>query len=118
MSFKNVLASMAVKDLRKATQWYERVLGRAPDATPMKEIAEWKFDGGGGLQIYHLPERAGEGSCTLVISNLKQHIAQLDALGIDTHQQTKDAKIDTVMITDPDGNHLAFAEAHGTGFTQ
>jgi predicted enzyme related to lactoylglutathione lyase len=117
MSFENVLASMAVKDLRKATQWYESVLGRAPDATPMKEIAEWKFDGGGGLQIYLLPERAGDGSCTLVISNLGEHIAKLDKLGIDTRQKTTSAKVDTVMITDPDGNHLAFAEAHGSVFT-
>jgi predicted enzyme related to lactoylglutathione lyase len=112
MSFENVLASMAVSDLHEALKWYESVLGRGPDSTPMPELAEWKFTGGGALQVYELPERAGHGSCTLVISHIREHIAKLDALGIDTRQQTHDEKIDTVMIVDPDGNHLALAEAH------
>jgi hypothetical protein len=63
------------------------------------------------LQIYQLEERAGRGSCTLAVDRLDQHIAKLDALGIDTTQRTHDDKVDTVMIVDPDNNHLAFAEA-------
>ncbi|WP_158884196.1 hypothetical protein [Rhodanobacter sp. L36] len=47
MSFKNVFASLAVNDLHAASTWYESVLGRAADTTPMNELAEWKFEGGG-----------------------------------------------------------------------
>ncbi len=36
---------------------------------------------------------------------------QLDAMGVDTTQQSSDSKIKTVMVTDPDGNHISFAEA-------
>jgi len=77
----------------------------------MPEVAEWKFPRGGWLQVYQLPERAGNGSCTLAVGNLEEVIAHLKSLGIDTSQRTSGEKIKTVMITDPDGNHLAFAEA-------
>ena len=38
----------------------------------MPEVAEWKFERGGWLQVYQLPERAGGGSCTLAVSDIHQ----------------------------------------------
>jgi hypothetical protein len=61
MSIVNALASVAVKDLNAALGWYERVLGKPPDSRPMPEVAEWKFDRGGWLQVYKLPARANDG---------------------------------------------------------
>lgn len=107
----NVLASVAVRDLKSALKWYERVLGRGADSLPMPEVAEWKFERGGWLQVYQLPERAGGGSFTLAVSDVQEEVRKLAALGIDTCQQTSSEKVRTVMITDPDGNHIAFAEA-------
>jgi hypothetical protein len=43
VKISNVLASVAVKDLEDATQWYEKIFQRPADATPMPELAEWKF---------------------------------------------------------------------------
>lgn len=77
----------------------------------MAEVAEWKFEKGGWLQVYQLPERAGAGSFTLAVSDVQEEVRKLTALGIDTSQQTSSEKVRTVMITDPDGNHIAFAEA-------
>jgi predicted enzyme related to lactoylglutathione lyase len=111
MAIDNVLASVAVKDLAAATTWYAQIFGRPADSTPMPEVAEWKFARGGWLQVYALPERAGHGSFTLAVSDLAAEIEKLRALGIDTGRQTAGAKVKTVMITDPDGNHIAFAEA-------
>src|SRR5687767_7291829 len=65
VTIKNALASIAVKDLAAAVRWYEQVLGKPPDSRPMPEVAEWKFERGGWLQVYMLPERAGAGSVTL-----------------------------------------------------
>jgi catechol-2,3-dioxygenase len=107
----NAIASLAVKDLKGAISWYERVIGRPADSTPMPEVAEWKFARGGWLQVYQLPERAGAGSCTLAVSAMDQVIPHLDRLGIDTSERASGDKVKTVMITDPDGNHIAFAEA-------
>ena len=115
MTIDNALASVAVKDLKAAAKWYEKLLGRPADSTPMPEVAEWKFERGGWLQVYQLPERAGGGSCTLAVSNLDEMVAHLENLGIDTSERSSGPTVKTVMIVDPDGNHLAFAEAidHG-----
>ena len=114
MSIKNALASVAVKDLNAAIEWYAQVLGKQPDSRPMPEVAEWKFERGGWLQVYQLPERAGVGSFTLAVSNIDEHVAQLTNLGIDTSQRSSRNKVKTLMIADPDGNHIAFAETIDT----
>ena len=77
----------------------------------MPEVAEWSFERGGWLQVYQLPERAGSGSFTLAVSSIEEQVAALDKLGIDTSNRTTGDRVKTVMITDPDGNHIAFAEA-------
>jgi predicted enzyme related to lactoylglutathione lyase len=110
MSIDNVLASVAVKDLKVASAWYERLFGR-PGNMPMPDLAEWKFARGGWLQVYRLPERAGQGSFTLAVSDFAAEINKLAAMGLDTSKQSSDGKVKTVMVTDPDGNHIAFAEA-------
>jgi hypothetical protein len=77
----------------------------------MEMLAEWKFERGGWLQVYELPERAGNCSCTLSVSSMKEQIERLSELNIDVSKTTSDEKVKTLMITDPDGNHIAFAEA-------
>jgi len=114
MTIKNALASVAVKDVGSAAQWYEKVLGR-PGSRPMPEVAEWTFERGGGLQVYQLPERAGTGSCTLVVSDIDELAARLETLSIDTSERTSSERVKPVMITDPDGNHIAFAEPRDPG---
>jgi predicted enzyme related to lactoylglutathione lyase len=111
MSIDNAIASVAVKDLSSAVPWYEALFGRAPDSTPMPEVAEWKFARGGWLQVYQLPERAGNGSVTLAVSDIEEAAAHVRKLGIDTGQRSSGPKVKTLMIADPDGNHIAFAEA-------
>jgi predicted enzyme related to lactoylglutathione lyase len=111
MSIDNAIASLAVKDLASAVTWYEALLGRSADSTPMPEIAEWKFPRGGWLQVYQLPERAGSGSCTLAVSNIEEVVAHVEKLGIDASQRSSGAQVKTLMIADPDGNHIAFAQA-------
>ena len=110
MSIENAIASIAVKDLAAAVAWYQRLLGRAADSAPMPEVAEWKFPRGGWLQVYRVPERAGNGSVTLSVSNIDEVVAHVEKLGIDTRQRSSGAKVKTLMIVDPDGNHIAFAE--------
>jgi predicted enzyme related to lactoylglutathione lyase len=109
VSITNALASVAVKDLDSAVSWYEKLFKRPP-SRPVPEVAEWSFERGGSLQVYQLPERAGSGSFTLVVTSIEDQIAQLDTLGIDTTNRTSGDRVKTVMITDPDGNHIAFAE--------
>lgn len=111
MSIDNAIASLAVKNLTSALKWYEALIGRAADSTPRAEVAEWKFPRGGWLQVYQLPERAGSGSCTLAVSDIEAVVAHVEKLGIDATQRSSGAQVKTLMIVDPDGNHIAFAEA-------
>jgi len=88
MTIDNALASIAVKDLKTAAAWNEKLFHRPADSNPMPEVAEWKFDRGGWLQVYELPERAGGGSCTLAVRDIDKVIAHLQSLGIDTSERT------------------------------
>ena len=109
MPIKNVLASVAVKDLESAVKWYGKLLD-SPPSRPMAEVAEWHFERGGWLQVYQLAERAGFGSFTLVVNNMEEQEQHLSRLNIKAGEKTASTMVKTLMITDPDGNHIAFAE--------
>ena len=108
MTIKNALASLAVRDLGVSSQWYEKILG--PGSQPMPEVVEWQLERGGGLQVYEGPERAGQGSCTLIVSDIDEIAAQLRTAGLVADARpTRNDRVDTVMIKDPDGNSIAFS---------
>jgi predicted enzyme related to lactoylglutathione lyase len=110
MPIMNVLASVAVNDLDTAVDWYSRLLGE-PAGRPMPEVAEWQFDRGGWLQVYELPERAGTGSFTLAVTDIDEQARALRDMGITDAHSSSGARVKTLMIADPDGNHIAFAQA-------
>ena len=110
MPIKNAMASVAVKDVKAATEWYSRVLDRQAKR-PMPEVAEFHFEGGGALQVYQLSERAGAGSCTLAVTNIDEQADALRRLGIDNAETISGSAAKVLMIKDPDGNSIAFAEA-------
>jgi predicted enzyme related to lactoylglutathione lyase len=92
MKIENVLASLAVQDLKASSAWYEKLFQGSPDSTPMPNLAEWKFARGGWLQVYELPERAGNCSCTFAVNDLAEIIAGLEKLGVDTSEQSSSGK--------------------------
>src|ERR1700704_6586416 len=111
MTITNAIASVAVSDLARSIQYYQRLFGRPADSRPMPEVAEWKFEGGGWLQVYQLKERAGASSVTLAVSSIDEQIIDLRKGGIEPGNPMVSEKVKVVMIKDPDGNSIAFAEA-------
>jgi predicted lactoylglutathione lyase len=108
MTITNVLASLAVRDLAAASKWYEEILG--PGNKPMTEVVEWQLERGGGLQVYESPDRAGRGSCTLIVSDIDDMAQRLQTSGLAPKAEpARNDRVDTIMIRDPDGNSLAFA---------
>jgi len=109
MTIANALASLAVSDLDYSARWYETFLG--PGNRPMPEVVEWQFERGGGLQVYRGPDRAGHGSCTLIVSDIDETARDLLTSGValDVDPARHD-RVDTIMIKDPDGNSIAFAQ--------
>ncbi len=118
MPIRNALASLAVTDLESALPWYERLLERPADSRPMAEVAEWKFEGGGWLQVYQRPKRAGLGSVTLAVTDIEEQKRYLEQCEIVIGEQRAGPKVKTLMITDPAGNHIAFAQAIDPGIAQ
>jgi predicted enzyme related to lactoylglutathione lyase len=111
MPIRNAFASVAVRDIDAAARWYEALLGRA-GRRPMPGLVEWSFDGGGGLQVYVAPDRAGQCSCTLAVSALDDEVARLPTGAV---RRTEAPGVRTAMIADPDGNSIALAEATDPG---
>jgi predicted enzyme related to lactoylglutathione lyase len=109
MSVQNALASVAVKDLDAAASWYEQLL-EMPATRPMPEVAEWHFDGGGRLQVYLLPERAGSCSATLTVDDVDAQAARLRTLNISSGKRLDSDSVRVIMIKDPDGNSIAMAQ--------
>jgi hypothetical protein len=108
MTVTNALASVAVRDLETAAKWYEKLLG--PGNQSMPEVIEWHLERGGGLQVYGAPERAGRTSCTLIVTDIDEIARELRKTGIAPDAEpTRNERVDTIMVKDPDGNSIAFA---------
>jgi catechol 2,3-dioxygenase-like lactoylglutathione lyase family enzyme len=110
VSIKNAIASVAVRDLDASVSWYTSLLGE-PIGKPTSDMAEWTFPGGGCLQVYVLPERAGRGSFTVSVTSIDEQADELRAIGIDQPAGPSNESVRTLMVKDPDGNSIAFAES-------
>jgi predicted enzyme related to lactoylglutathione lyase len=111
MPIQNVLAGVAVRDLKAAIPWYSQLLEREADSLPMPEVAEWKFDRGGWLQVFHDEERAGASSLTLSVDDLDATLAALQRNGVTVGKKTNSKSVRTAILNDPDGNRIVLAQA-------
>ena len=96
-----------ISTTRRPIGWrsVRRKCPRTPAARAAASAAVTEF----GL---HPPALCGLTGCfTLAVSNVEEEATRLKKLNIDTSQRTSGEKVKTLMITDPDGNHIAFAEA-------
>jgi catechol 2,3-dioxygenase-like lactoylglutathione lyase family enzyme len=110
MSIQNSLAGIAVRDLNAATQWYEKLLSKPPDQKPMPEVAEWGFPRGGWIQVFRDSDRAGKSSVTFSVSDLKAEVDRLRSLDLSVGDVQESKQVKTLIISDPDGNQLVFAQ--------
>ena len=55
---------------------------------------------------------------TLAVSDLDEQIKTLHQLGIDTEPPLVSSQVSVLMIKDPDGNSLAFAQARDPNIAQ
>jgi hypothetical protein len=61
--------------------------------------------------VYEAADRAGHGSCTLIVSDIDAMADQLVSTGVTVKAEpSRHDRVDTIMIRDPDGNSIAFAE--------
>jgi catechol 2,3-dioxygenase-like lactoylglutathione lyase family enzyme len=97
MSISMVLSVVPVANFETSIEWYERLLGRAPDAQPMPGLADWHLTDTAWVQVYRDRDRAGETALNFAVDDLRTHTTT-----------NKNAKL--ASVTDPAGNTITFIE--------
>jgi catechol 2,3-dioxygenase-like lactoylglutathione lyase family enzyme len=118
MTLTNALATVAVRDIAAARDWYAKLFDRAPTTQPMQGLLEWSFSKGGWMQVFEDKDNAGHSSVTLAESDLRARLRDLEKKGIRIGPTSEGDKVSTAIVTDPDGNRIVFAQgkdaAHGS----
>jgi catechol 2,3-dioxygenase-like lactoylglutathione lyase family enzyme len=106
-----LFAGVAVADLDVGRPWYERLLGRPPDLVPNETEVAWQVAEAGWLYVVEDPPRAGRALITMIVDDLDDVLAGLDARGIAAEPvQTYGNAVRKVDIVDPDGNRIGFGQ--------
>jgi glyoxylase I family protein len=109
VTIEHLLAVVPVTDIDTSREWYERLLGRAPDNRPMDRLVEWRVTDTGWLQVTRDPDRAGTALLNFAVDDLATHLAGLrsrDLVPGTVEDVNKGVQLSA--ITDPDGNTLTF----------
>jgi catechol 2,3-dioxygenase-like lactoylglutathione lyase family enzyme len=111
MTVTKVLAVVPVDDLEAATEWYERLLGRPPDARPMESLADWHLLESAWVSVFHDSDHAGETFLNFAVDDLPAHTAWLATRDIVLDEAYANGKGATLAsVTDPAGNTITFIE--------
>jgi hypothetical protein len=104
---ETVLAGVTVADFESSLDWYERLLGRAPDQRPMDGLAQWRVTDSALFQVLHEPERAGGSVVGFTVADLPAEVAALRDRGItpEDDERTSDRVLFETFI-DPEGNKV------------
>jgi catechol 2,3-dioxygenase-like lactoylglutathione lyase family enzyme len=116
MAFTAVFAGIHVADLDAARAWYERFAGRPPDLIPNDDEVAWRFTDSGWIYVVRDAERAGTAAVTLLVDDLGERLAGLAERDIESGElETYANGVRHVVITDPEGNTIAFGEVPPQG---
>jgi glyoxylase I family protein len=118
-----VFASLPVRDLDVAAEWYTRIFGRVPDGRPAPEIAEYYLAEGrvpehGTLQLRVDTDRAGGGLATINVTDITAITDVLADLGATFDPQAFAVDAETVSAVtvgtfeDLDGNAVTVVQPH------
>ncbi|MFI6303580.1 VOC family protein [Amycolatopsis thailandensis] len=106
--FKDVYAVLPVADHPAAVAWYERWIGRRPDAEPMEGVAEWRIAGNAGIQVAHAPEAAGRSTVVIVVDDIDETVGALEAQDVTCGPIQDYDFVKLTEVADPAGNKVTF----------
>lgn len=111
MAFTHVLAVAPVREIGPAVAWYERLLGRAPDTTPMPGLADWHVSPDAWVQVFESPDHAGSALVNLGVDDLDRVLAELAGRGLPAGEvQPGSGLVRFAALHDPDGNRITLIE--------
>lgn len=115
MGITYAFACLAVANRDQAAAWYERLFGRPPNFLPNDAEAVWQVANTASVYLLVDPDRAGRSIVTLVVDDLSGSLAEINERGIASGaiEEIPGAGRKS-MISDPDGNVVAFVEIPAT----
>jgi hypothetical protein len=113
MPLTKIYANLSCSDLADSAAWFGKIFARSPDARPMAGLAEWHHEASSGFQLYQDPDKAGNGTMTLIVDDLVVEIARLGEEGIVTGKIEEADYTSIVRLEDPDGNLVVLAQPKG-----
>lgn len=109
MAITAIYANLSCADLAASTTWFSTIFGREPDAAPMAGLVEWHGNGA-GFQLVEDAVKAGKGTLTLIVGDIRDDYERLRGAGLDPGG-IEDAHNTTISrLQDPDGNLVVLAE--------
>lgn len=111
MTYTHVLAVALVSDQAAGIDWYQKLLGRGPDAQPMPTLADWHLTDSAWVQVFHDPERAGTSVFNLGLDDLDGCLARIAEDGIISGEVITNSKGSRLAtVSDPDGNTITLIQ--------
>jgi predicted enzyme related to lactoylglutathione lyase len=116
LTINHFFAGIAVTDYDSALAWYKRFFERPPDVIVTENESMWHITDTGWIYVVGDANRAGKALLTILVDDLEDHVAELGERGIAAGAiKTAPGLYRKAVITDPDGNMIAFGEDLSTG---
>ncbi len=110
MALRKIYAHLSCAHHAASVRWFEKLFGRAPDATPMAGLAEWHHGDSAGFQLFENAVDAGHGTLTLFVHGLNDEKIRLTEAGLETGDVEIATTTRQLLLRDPDGNLVVVAE--------
>jgi predicted enzyme related to lactoylglutathione lyase len=110
-------AGIAVADYDAALPWYERLMGKSPAFFPQDGEAVWQVTEHAWIYVVATRHegasgRDGKALLTILVDDLDDLVAQFEKRGIPVGAiDQMSESVRRVVICDPEGNRLTFAQA-------
>ena len=114
MDVEVAFTGVPVSELATGQDFFERLIGRAPDIIVNADEVMWRLADAAWLYVVVDPERAGHALAALSVGDLDATLAELDGRGIrpDSVEEVGDSARKATVL-DPDGNSVAIIEVAG-----
>ena len=106
----SVVGVLPVTDHAEAVKWYQRWIGRAPDAEPTDGVAEWQLTGPAWIQVSVDPEAAGRTTVVVGVEDIDSHRSVCAAVDVAVSDISDYGFIKTAEAVDPAGNKILFVQ--------
>ncbi|HEY2038150.1 MAG TPA: VOC family protein [Edaphobacter sp.] len=110
MAIEKIFAHVSCINLERSKQWYAQLFGRAADAEPMQQLAEWHHGSNAGMQLFEDAKSAGKSTLTLIVGALGEEHKRLQALGLNAGAIESGDTVSVLRMNDPDGNLVVLAQ--------